>query len=192
MLGCWQKEKGMRLTQCYIVRSLEKEDCPENLHVLFCFVQLKSVLFNLFCVLDLCSRTLAVNSVSDFFCKISGTKENIWAWNSAQSGIHCWVHKTMSDGRAPNASICMLKDVLWHTNVLPQWPIKPMSSQSTVTSQRCHCRRATYISTAFHVPLDTTLCLVLKVSWSNFQVETNTTSEIIENYITPKSFINPV
>ena len=31
---------------------LEKEDFLENLHVLSCFVQLKSILFNLLCVLD--------------------------------------------------------------------------------------------------------------------------------------------
>ena len=36
----------------YVVRSLENEDFLENSHVLSCFVQLKSVLFNLLCVLD--------------------------------------------------------------------------------------------------------------------------------------------
>ena len=36
-----------------VVRSLEKEDFLENLCILSCFVQLKSVLFNLFCVFDL-------------------------------------------------------------------------------------------------------------------------------------------
>ena len=47
----------MRYVNClffcfYVVRSVEKEDFLENLHVLSCFVQLKSVLFNLLCVLD--------------------------------------------------------------------------------------------------------------------------------------------
>ena len=36
----------------YVVHSLEKEGFLKNLHILFCYVQLKSVLFNL-CVLDL-------------------------------------------------------------------------------------------------------------------------------------------
>ena len=52
---------------------MKKEDFLENVHILCCFVQLKIVLFNLLCVLDLFSffffffpRTLAVNSVSDF------------------------------------------------------------------------------------------------------------------------------
>ena len=36
----------------YVVRSLEKEDFLENTHLLSCFVQSKSVLFHLFCVLD--------------------------------------------------------------------------------------------------------------------------------------------
>ena len=48
----------------------EKEDYLENLQffVLFCHIKKRS--FNLLCVLDLFSRTLAVNSVSDyyFFC----------------------------------------------------------------------------------------------------------------------------
>ena len=42
--------------ESYIVRSLEKEDFLENLHILSCLVQLKSVLFNLLCVLDLFSE----------------------------------------------------------------------------------------------------------------------------------------
>ena len=37
----------------YGVRSLEKEDFPENSHVLSCFVKLNSVLFSLLYVLDL-------------------------------------------------------------------------------------------------------------------------------------------
>ena len=49
MVGCWLNE----LIVCfYVVCSLEKEDFLENLHILFCFVQLKSILFNLLCVLD--------------------------------------------------------------------------------------------------------------------------------------------
>ena len=35
-----------------VVRSLEQEDFLQNVHVLSCFIQLKSVLFNLLCVLD--------------------------------------------------------------------------------------------------------------------------------------------
>ena len=48
---------------------LKKEDFLENVHILSCFVQLKSVLSNLLCVSDLLFffRTLVVNSVSDSF-----------------------------------------------------------------------------------------------------------------------------
>ena len=35
----------------YVVRSLEKQDFVENSYILSCFVQLKSVVFNLLCVL---------------------------------------------------------------------------------------------------------------------------------------------
>ena len=48
--------------------SLEKEDFHENLHILSCFVQLKGVLFNLLCVLDLVMnvqiRTLTLPKIS--------------------------------------------------------------------------------------------------------------------------------
>ena len=44
----------------YAVRSLEKEDFLENPHILSCFVRLKSVLFNLLCVLDQCRIILVV------------------------------------------------------------------------------------------------------------------------------------
>ena len=40
----------------YVVRSLEKDNFLKNLHILSCFVQLKSVLFNLLRVLDLFSE----------------------------------------------------------------------------------------------------------------------------------------
>ena len=49
----------------YVVRSCVKDDFIGNSLILSCFVQLKSVLFNLLCVLDLFFfRTPAVNSVS--------------------------------------------------------------------------------------------------------------------------------
>ena len=53
MLGGYQKEKVF----CFhAVRSLEKDYFLENSHILSCSVQLKSVLFNLLCVLDLFSK----------------------------------------------------------------------------------------------------------------------------------------
>ena len=71
MLECWQKQKAFPSTSipasnwyklselivCFsffypVVRSLEKEDFLQNLHILSHFVQLKCVLFNLLCVLD--------------------------------------------------------------------------------------------------------------------------------------------
>ena len=59
---------GQRFLCC---TQLEKEDdFFENVHVLSCFVQLKSVLFNLLCVFFVVLfflRTLAINSVPPFF-----------------------------------------------------------------------------------------------------------------------------
>ena len=57
-----------------VVHSLGKEDFLDNLHILSCFVQLKGVLFNQLCFLDLFFRTLAVNSVSLFLLFITVCK----------------------------------------------------------------------------------------------------------------------
>ena len=60
LVWCW--DVGERKTVnwlfffFYIVRGFEKEDFIENSHILSCFVQLKSVLLNLLCVLNLASK----------------------------------------------------------------------------------------------------------------------------------------
>ena len=51
----------------YVVHSLEKEDFLENLHVLSCFVQLKTILFNLLCVVDLFSEHWQSTLFENFF-----------------------------------------------------------------------------------------------------------------------------
>ena len=61
----------------YVVRSCVKDDFIGNSLILSCFVQLKSVLFNLLCVLDLFFRTLAVNSVSGFNIAFSKICTNV-------------------------------------------------------------------------------------------------------------------
>ena len=56
-----------RIVCFYLVRSLEKVDFLKNLRILSCFVQFKSVLFNLLCVLDLFAECRQSTLVSDFF-----------------------------------------------------------------------------------------------------------------------------
>ena len=55
----------------YVVRSLEKEDILENSYVLSCFVQLKSVLFNLLCVSDLFSKNAGSQLCFRYICKFN-------------------------------------------------------------------------------------------------------------------------
>ena len=52
-VDCQRYEKKRLFFNFYFLRSLEKGDFLEKSHVLSCFVQLKNVLFNLLCVLDL-------------------------------------------------------------------------------------------------------------------------------------------
>ena len=65
-VGGWRKEKGTRLTEQEKEHFLERGLLRKFARfVLFC--RIKKPSFNLLCVLDLFFRTLAVNSVSDFF-----------------------------------------------------------------------------------------------------------------------------
>ena len=54
---------------CFVVCSFEEEDFLENLHILSCFVQLKSILLNLYVFLILVSvQFLSVELVFDWPC----------------------------------------------------------------------------------------------------------------------------
>ena len=48
-----KNEQSLNIFCFSVFHCLEKENFLKNLHVLCCFVQLKSVLFNLVCVWDL-------------------------------------------------------------------------------------------------------------------------------------------
>ena len=47
----WQKISKLIVYFC-VVRSFEKEDFLENLRILSCLIQVKSIIFNLLCVFD--------------------------------------------------------------------------------------------------------------------------------------------
>ena len=137
--------KLSELTVClYVVSSLEKEDFLESLHVLSCFVQLKSVLFNLLCVLDLITN----DNIPDQLWPASVKFQNMWRHHSIQplpcSLVSLWCTQQVQHSHTPRWWWRIWFKLLNETLKLSLISFSVINGSSLIR----HCTLATFFSAA--------------------------------------------